>query len=515
MLQRFLIILILVLIAQPAWAARIDAKGAEKLGAIFEKFMAARKTALEADGTTKVSYDGVAVVEPARSYYAVTLPHTKITYADGSRLDIGMISINATPHNEDGQWKMTAAIPMPITMNGVHGSLQTKTSIGEQRAAGIWDEGLESFSKLDAVYKNIIVENYSYPYSITIPSLQIVYDMTKDEQGLWSGPGHMALDRLSVVIPSQKLQGHVANIRSDFTLDHYNPQAIKTYQEKMGVLTKKLGAQAAANAQTLPIQMKDLYGPMLDFFMTSGNGLQVDYEISDVNFSWQGRDGKTPGLFKLDSGALGTTMTGFNTDLASMNMRLKFEGLEEKTIQTAKYKKLSPARANMDIAMQNIPIRQIAGLATNTMAAMSDPDMAPLAGLSLMMKVPAMLSQAGALLTVKDNSFGNGDYNVALNGTAKADMAALNSAVINAQAVFTGLDKMIEAAKSQAAAKDAETAEQGKELLKQLQVIKAQARVEAVEGAPTKHVIDFVMNEKGQMLVNGKALESVVFGKKP
>lgn len=126
-----------------------------------------------------------------------------------------------------------------------------------------------------------------------------------------------------------------------------------------------------------------------------------------------------------------------------------------------------------------------------------------------MLKLPAILAQSGAYLTVKDNFIANDQYRVDLNGSARADMAAANSVTGEFRAVFRGLDKLL--AKAQMLAGDERSLHKQKfrQLAGTLETIKQVAKVETDTtngGNEFVHVLEISMNAQGDLLVNDKDL---------
>src|SRR5690606_24068324 len=95
--------------------------------------------------------DGAVIVEKAKEYYAVTLPPLSLRGKNNTRVDIGMIAVNASPGKEEGEWRMSVALPMPLIVRDMNQDGRTLTvDIARQNMAGIWHEKIEGFSKLNA-----------------------------------------------------------------------------------------------------------------------------------------------------------------------------------------------------------------------------------------------------------------------------------------------------------------------------------------------------------------------------
>ena len=120
-----LLCLLLITLAIPstAMAQDINASGAAHLKTMFQNILDKQAAAYAQTDGPHVTYDGEISVEQASDYYAITLPPTIINMpheqddapedTPASTIKIGMITINAIPHDKAKQWKMTFTTPHP------------------------------------------------------------------------------------------------------------------------------------------------------------------------------------------------------------------------------------------------------------------------------------------------------------------------------------------------------------------------------------------------------------------
>jgi hypothetical protein len=491
--------LALVLLASPAHAAQIDAAGAAKLKQIFENVIIYQKTVPQA-GKPELKYDGEVMVEPADKYYAVTLPHARMIYPDGSKLDIGMISINASPHDTPGQWKMAVAVPTPIILMDAKQSQAVKVNIGGQQAAGIWDEKLESFAKLDAQYKAITIENPSTGFSVQIPEAQILYDFSLGADSTWTGPGRFLVKDITAALMGGG-SAKIAEIKGDFTIDKYNPAVFKEYRDFLKAFLDE-NAKKPASTPPDPAKTGALAQQLRTVLLRATDSFTSNYTISGLEVTRNNPATGTPETLKLGSAFFGLDAKDLMKDKVSMSTRLGFNGFSI-TPPPKGYDGVLPAEMNFDISFKNIPAKQIADIAQNTLAgAVAQPEMAQMAGLSLVMKIPGALSQAGSYAEIKNNYIGNDQYRFETNGVIKADLAALNMMTAAITAQFAGLDKLIERVKAIAGDLTNPAAPNAQKLSRSLDMLKAYGAPKP--GAEGTYTYDLKVTPEGQMLMNGK-----------
>lgn len=497
-LRALLLLLTCVYLAPAAQAAAIDEEGAQHLKGVFQDFIDFQQHPSGANPGTGLIYDGEIIVEPAGSYYAVTLPHAKLRYPDGDMFDIGMVSINASPHNKAGQWKMTVALPTPMTLSNAKNSGVVRVDIGQQRTAGIWDETLANFVKLDAEYKDITATLPSG--TLTLPISTILYDLEQDENGLWSGPGVLTTKNITLDFKNSAARGKIDEIKASIELDRYDAQVLKDYRENVLALSELDEKNTASKNQIL-----GYYNMISDILLKAGNGFKSNYAVSGIHLTRPPVLGEGPDdELNINSAFFGFDMAGFLDGSVGMALRFGHNGLAMSTIEP-EIRDTMPTESNINIKINNLPLQNIADLGkTSLQSALTSPEMAQIAGIGLLFKLPALLSQAGTHLELRDNYMGNGEYKVTLNGDVKADMSAVNSMTMDMKAAFYGLDKHLARLKKFAADPENERAGDFARMAERLEKIKSMARPETGPEGETYYVLDIVMTPQGQIKINGQ-----------
>jgi hypothetical protein len=467
----------------------------QKLKALFEEFMNDQKTLAEKSGGAQFDYDGTVMIEPSDGYYAVTLPHVKVNYTDGSQIDIGMISINASAH-EAGQWKMAVAIPTPLLLREKKDSAPIKINIGTQKAAGIWDESLKGFAKLDAQYGNITINQPDAPYTLAIAESQIVYDYAKNPDATWTGPGFFALRNVTINWPANKSDLKLAELKGEINLERYNPAAVDEYRKQ--IMASATDGATPGNALVLD-QLSKL-------FISLGGGIKSGFTLQSLEITRPDPSTASPQTLNIKSAYAQVDATDFAAEKAGLGLKLGYDGLLINPMPKG-YDGILPSSLNLDIGFNDMPLKALIDMGKTTYeATLQNPAMTQLAGMSFMMKAPAILSAAGTGLTIKDTYIGNSEYRFDLAGSAKADVAAINFATGAFKGEFKGLDGLI--TRVNAIAKDpthpmagnAAAMEQSLTTMKNSGAVKP-----GTESSPV-YVYDLVMDTKGQILLNGKSL---------
>lgn len=500
MLKIFFICLSCLFIATPSLAQNTSDPAQEttpiestetRLASLFTTIIEEQKTLTALDGS-ELQTKGEVSVENAGSYYAITLPHITIAHPDGGSLEIGIIAINAREHDVKGQWKMSVSIPTPLRL--AHGmEVQgTTIAIGAQKANGIFHEAYRQFSKFNARYDDITILRANQ--KATIERLSFTTDFAQTPQNRWSGPSFATIRNIRIgsdsATQNNKSALKIASIKADIALDEYNPAAGKRHKENILELHK---SGALKNINTLSKSTREaIAASSLELFTKGMNGFDGIYKITGIEATNRKGEKAAIDTMQIKMGANGF-LSGNLMDFA---LSIDYDGLDIASI-AAEEKDIIPAKAKLGFAIRNIPFRDLAKLGQTTLAAKKNDENAmqalQMSGLALMLKLPAILSQAGTTVEIKDNGLGNALYNLAINGEIRADIMAKNNATAQASAIFTGLTPLMKKLKTVS------------EPTKYTAII---GRLEQFLNLAVKdgdlHRIDFAMGEDGKMLLNGQ-----------
>lgn len=483
----------------PVSAQELDADG-QRLKAMFDKLIQNQENA----PAYPIKFDGDVAVEQSGEYYAVTLPYATVDYPDGSKFEIGMIAINASAHEQPDQWKMTFAIPTPIQYTDAKDGEGFIVNIGGQRASGIYNDTLGYFSKLDANYKDISMTNINNEFSFNLPEARIVYDLDSDESGLWSGPIYFSSNNINLNIPNQG--GEVFKMGAlnlNMEMFKYNPASMDMYKEKL----QSLAQSEDGKTQVDPSVMNDLVGA---FFELIGDGFTSEYQMSDIVI--KGGDKQKFETLKLDNINFGFDMTGFLKNSVAFDLRMGYDGFDISPLPED-FPDVAPKNFNLDLSLENIPFKEISELGQSTAEiAMGTPQMAQMAGMSVLFKLPALLSEAGTSLVINNNYLGNDTYHVDIDGKVVTDLKAVNSATADITGKIKNLDTLMQSLGTYIQSNPDD--KQMTQALMGLQMAKGFGEQQTDENGDPVHVFKFIMNPQGQMLLNGNDM-SLLMGMPP
>jgi hypothetical protein len=442
------------------------------------------------------------MVEPVDSYYAVTLPHLSMLSGDGSRVEVGIVTLNVMPTDVPTQWKMTLALPSPITFYDAKNTPEMQLAIMKQYFAGVWDEKFRNFTKLKAQYKDINLRAADRSMEIAVPDFTAIYDLKENANKNLSGP---ILFEITGLQAASTTGGKIVVGKIEYALNllDYSVDAAAAYRDNMAALTESYqsGEESGSRAH-----VTGLYNLVADFIGTVWDGFTSTLGARDIALSSPATAGKPAQDIRLADAAISFDMTGFRKNSVTLRAGMNYNGLSITPLPDPAAGSALPTQAHVDLSIHNLPYNEMRALGkTSVDAAVKAPQMAQLAGLQALMSLPQLFTQAGTVLELKDTVLAAKDYRVGANGMLSADMKAMKSAVGKGRMEVAGLDKMI-----------AMTSERLKnpklDPMEKAKLEKAASTLTALQlagqmgkdstGAPAR-TYDFELTKDGKILMNG------------
>lgn len=499
MLRLFACFSLCFFIISPSYAAAPNAEDALRLKQSLQKLLDMEKK-LESTmslGNLDIIYNGELMVTPMDDYYAVETPDISIKGKDKDdkekTVHFGKIAINAIPSDKPGEWKMMASLPS--TMNLADGALEV--SLGKQLVAGLYNEKLGYFPKLNVQISDLGFKSKGEDTGLTIGQFKIVSNLEQDEQGALSGPGTVTATDIKFKSPKDKRDFSVGELSINMSFDKLQYPTIDEMLTKLDKYQGEIDALKTSNtdpAEVAKAQTQKLTEMISDLYLYDMNGISASYAVKDVHLDNPDKD---PTAVNLDSGHFGIDLAGMQSDDASFGLKIGFANLKVDAKNNDKAEaKLVPGDMDISIKATKIPAVAIKTLASNSLKGVAaNPDMAQIAIMGAVMKLPMMLSQSGTTVEIEKSFLKGGAYNAILQGNVTADMQAVTNVTAKIQGFLEGLDGLIELAGDTDAPENAITN------LTKLKEIGKQAT--SPNGNPA-YSYEFVIAPDGTMTINGK-----------
>lgn len=494
----FLFVLLTVFHTVPAHAA-LDPKGIKTLHDIFVRYIEDKKAMMKA-GRNELRTEGEVMVEAGDYYYAVTLPHISIHRPDGSYSDIGIIAINAMPGEKPKEWKMTVAIPTPLTTYDKDKNRDTVVNIGTQTLNGVWHEDMGNFSRINARYESITINGLNDGTTTIIPKASVVYELTPSANNkAWSGPVKYAMENIQMTRASDQGVSKIGKIDVDFFVSDYAPHEMAAYKEKIQSLSENTSPLSTSGQH-----IQGVYNLLFDFMGSVWEGFDAVITVQDATLSRPAMPGIAPGTIAFQRATLGFDAKGFRSNGVTTGMKASYNGLSI-TPPPAGFEEATPTQLTMDVGFGNVPFRDLVELGRNALE--SATTRTPTEASPVMLILQA-LSKASTNMKVTKSSFGNSTYNMYLDGNMIANLKTPLGVTGRARMEIIGLEKLIRI--TQAKLQEDNLPPVQRSMIQKtmitlgiLQMVGKETK--NAEGQPVRGY-DIVMGEDGKVMLNGMDL---------
>ena len=473
----------LVAISIPALASP---EKAQELRGIFDRMIERSKS----DSAT-LKYTGDTSVEDAGSYYAVTMPHA--SFETGTDvIDIGIFAINASPHTEAGQWKMSIATPTPIVARDKKNGEMIKLHIGAQKAAGLWDDARNTFLKFLGEYNDIRIEDNAGELDATVSKVHISNNLTIDDNAGLRGKSLMKVDNILFNTANK-----TANETTKIQLDSAHLSAELRGVNRVGI--KNSIAEIAQLTQSKDkVKQDQITKIVTDIIGHVGDGMSGRYQIDGLNVI-ENKAGEEQDSLSVRTAHYAFDMNGFQQDKAALGFTFGYE-METPPADEP----LAPTFMALDLKLSNLPLKQLIAMTSNTLGNSADnPEMAQFARMGLLLKVPALLGQNSSQITLSKNKFGNDLYEIMIDGKLRADANALKSAIGNINLAVHGYDNLTREADKIAASNPAQ-ANNIRSKLSWLDRYISYAEISTDAKGRTLHRFNIQLDANGLITINGQ-----------
>lgn len=510
-------------VAHKAHAApSATAEGAAALKALVEESVKKQIVMQEAGGN-KVTMTGDVTVEPTGSYYAVTMPHMTMTMVDGKTFIIGVISMNAMPTDNPDRWKVSAAIPSPMTMKSTDGSTLMVMDIGQQRQAGIWLPKSNVFPKLDATMKDLRIKvtppDENVVINMSLGEVSYRANLTENSRQRWDGPAAFNMKDLKISAPADQLAVSIDSINTTAKSKGLDIEGYMKWQEELAGVMKPFVelAQAGQNTpqgaapSTVKLPNPEVFlGTFTKIFTELYEGFDMDMTVKGLRA--KGKDKKTGELqdFSLGSIHFGTGIDKINTPASDVRFTIGFGDLKIPSMpeEAAAF---APQDLNFDMRLNKFPLKEIINMGVETAsknAEAAQQGMRPSAPNP--MQAMNLFLEAGTEIALKENFLKGRDYGLYIDGTAKPNPNSPMGAIADYKVQFVGLDGMLNKIKS--AAQDPATAAPWmQKALGPLTMMQMFGQQDTFNGQPSRSY-HFQATENGQMLMNGTDMSAMMGG---
>lgn len=450
-----------------------------------------------------LSTEGGIVITPQAGYYAVKLPRMKVTYPDGSYLDMGTIAMNASPGASVAEWKMSVALPSPMIMYNASAQPEFEVTIGQQRLAFVWRDDQVIAPKLEAAYSDIVLKSIDQPgVGMRVGAMTSTFNLTQDSEGLWSGPYNVKVSNIEDMITRA--------ISADATPV---PAGLDPFDLKIASMNMEGSYDKADFSQN--VRLRDLVISMQDAQKDPAKRAQLDQKVRTMFASMPitvdsmtGRNTVT-GIdltIRDAAGERGVSLQSLQADFNVHKLRSQSSDLRSGVVFSGLQLKgapsdivaLVPQSGKIGVAVTKLPAVGIFDTLRKTLGTDAQSAQAvPGAG------ILGLLQKAGTSLVIEDSYLTAQKLNATMDGKLVLDPATGNPAGL-VNVLFSGLEDLIPAMLK---AQQAGTATPGMQnALKMLTTLQLLGQQETDKAGKPARAFRFTFNPDGNITMNNVPL---------
>lgn len=528
-------ILILSSVSHSAFAA-VTIEQAEQLKSLIQGNLDYQKEVNEAIGETKITYEGELKAEPSGDFVAVTLPHITVESmkeAEKNKVDLGVITLNGMPDGSAGDWKVTLTLPKEISI-GDGSSPVLKIQIPEQNTTGVLSKEYGYFTNINLNLGNITATEDGTDLGLNIAKISGLIDMKPDENGLHSGPVNVHFENVNIKSEDSALS--IGNIGLDGNVYKYKPIKLSDFKntflkhkDTFAAMGKAPDDKASeeASPQAVTDMLFDIYNFEFDGIDTTLSVKNVTLDTFAKEADAEGEkpeDGKTQASAEQDKNEkftvadahIGYGLHELSSDKSKGFVKFGFSGVSLSPTDP-QYDGIIPTDYELSITHNNMPAKSLFDLLKNTISsAVSTPEMATFAGMGLLAKLPALLTQSGFEIDVSGTHIKSSLYDAKIDGKIVADIASVLSFKGNLSGQINGLDEVIKKVQDNSKREDAYSPEEYKDMVATLETIKNYGKSNnSMFGGSSSYLYDIALTPDGKLTINGKNVDFMPQPTKP
>ncbi len=507
---------------------------AQRLKASFQRLLDYQKNINEALGSVDVTYDGELTVTRQPTYYTLTFPHIYLSSkilpeATGEEatkpakqvVDIGKITINAMADEKPGYWKIVLTIPENIT---VYDALKKSgdpdlfsLNIGEQRSIALYSEKLGYFTKLDMNMSKIDFLVGGQETGVNMGGIQFYTKLEEQDNGKFSGPGHFLMNNLHIDPPDQDAQVAIEELKLGFHVGDMVLPSIEEYQQRILKHKETINSlQSIENSKegTEDISAQNVFDMLSDMYNFDVDSVSFDYSAKNISVKDTNSDEETKTIH-IANGSFGAGASGLKSDKGSLNIDFDYEGFKT-TPEIPEINDLVPQNFKINLEAGNVPYTTLSDLANNTFQSITqNPEAAQMAWLGVVMRLPAIISQAGTQIMVDQNNISNHIYDVTLDGKIATDLSSVTGFSAKFKLLFEGLEALLNVSQKHASKENTTNSDEYKKLIPTLEKLKQIGQPTTGKNDQPAYSYDIELDPQGSLTINGQDAQTVLGQQQP
>ncbi len=369
----------------------------------------------------RYQWDGTLAVAEAGEGYTATLPALTAIEPDGSRTEIGVLTLGLVPTGT-GNTEVALIVPGTVAMVAADGSPVADVTVDERSVTGLWVGAIETLVRLDAEFGGVSVVSHLDASAVRLDRLTITTALEEGPSGRWSGPTRVALDGLAMTDAAGKPALSVGIAAIDAVVQGLDLARTAVLEETV----KALPSDSVIGTRRWLATVQGLV-----------DGAEGTLTIADLS-TVTPEDGSVTSIARAE---LGLGLRALNDGRGTLELRYLNDGFT--VTPPPATQTFTPEHASLRLSAVGLPNADLwRAIETWTTSAVTA---GPAAGLMFGRQIAAALSAAGSRLVFESVRFASPDLTAEMAGAAKFDMAAPLGATAKFDLTVQGIDAAIAA----------------------------------------------------------------------
>jgi|TARA_R110002126_G_scaffold13118_1_gene55848 hypothetical protein len=466
-----------------------------------------------------INPEGEVEVEAAGTYYAVTLPHLKLTMPtpptqhapQGGKFafDFGISALNMVPTDVKGRYVFAQSIPTPWRFY-TNDKETHQLQIGTQKTNGILDLPMQLATRMDAKYDDVKLVDVATGRAV------LHADSVVAKGGYDENKPNFFTGRIPFEVNGLKIYGDTAEpLVTIGKIKAYSGYTDLSRENSMKCVTQmqRVNKQITSYIKTQQIVDPPVIAGFLDNALAClgivADGIEGGLVIENVQVSPAIAAAAGMGNVKLESLYSQTFLTDISKDKMGLAIKLGMQNVELDP-WPAHISKFAPRSFHVDIGVDNIPhsklyeiLRGVLGMySKDAQSVVSNPAMVMMPVLA---RLPQILNEAQSGIVANDVRIVGDGYQVIMSGRVQSDLNAIYGASGKATITFYNMDTFIAGLTAEAQDPNNDNAMGAQGALKPLNDFKKYGK----DDGKGNRVYDFELTQQGKVTLNGQDFREV------
>ncbi len=466
-----------------------------------------------------INPEGDVSVEAAGTYYAVTLPHLKLTMPTppsehapkGGQFafDFGISALNMVPTDVKGRYVFAQSIPTPWRFY-TNEKETHQLQIGKQKTNGILDLSMQLATRLDAQYDDVkLVDVATGRPVLHADSVVAKGGYDENKPNFFTGRIPFEVNGLKIYGDTDQPLITIGKVKAYSGYTDLSRENSMKCVEQMQRVNKQITSYVKTEQVVDPPVIAGYLDNALACLGIIADGIEGGLVIENLQISPAIAGAAGMGSVTLESLYSQSFLTDISKDKMGATIKFGMKNIDAKP-WPAHISKFAPRSFHVDIGLDNIPhsklheiVRGVLGMySKDAQNVVANPAMVLL---PVIARLPMILNEAQSGVVANDVRLSGEGYQVVMKGRIQSDMNAIYGASGKANITFYNMDSFIAGITAEAQDPNNDNAMGAMAALKPL----ADFKKHGADDGNGNRVYEFELTQQGQVTLNGKDFREI------